>query len=108
MTREIKVAERRSEVSSEDRLGVLMAQALTHAEWTDAKEDALFGVRRVDKRPGAVTPHKPTHVQEETQPETFDGQSVLPGLAPIVRKPRARVRKPVETLQPSLPVDAAA
>ena len=85
-----------------------MAQVLMHAEWTDAKEDALFGVRRVDKRPGAVEHHKPAHVQEAAEPEASDGQATLPGLTPTVRKPRARTRKPAETIQPILPVDAAA
>ena len=107
MTREIKVAEHRSEVKSEDRIGALVAQVLTHAEWTDAKEDALFGVRRVDKRPGLIEHHAPTHIQDSTETEVSDGQATLPGLTPAVRKPRARVRKPVEA-QPSLPADAAA
>jgi len=83
-------------------------QVLTHAEWDDAKEEALFGIRLGDELPGfrAPGPRRAAKMKAEAE----DTAAVKPGRKTPDRYNRRHTRQPddYEVFQPALPLEPAA
>jgi len=84
-------------------------QVLTHAEWDDAKEEALFGIRLGDELPGFRAPG-PRRAAKMKAEASEDSPAVKPGRKTPDRYNRRNTRQPddYEVFQPALPLEPAA
>jgi len=103
----VKAAKGRLILLSQEKLRVL-----THAEWDDVKEEALFGVRLGDELPGFRTPgpKRAAKIKALAEQAGEPDQARTPCLTAPARYSRRKQREPedYEMYQPALPEEPAA